>query len=58
MSHAGSSAVTIGHRGTSAGVVGVDGVRSGFAVGRLIGGAHSRLLHVIGGSGVQVGHLY
>jgi hypothetical protein len=58
LSHAGFGAVTIGHRGASTGVVGVDGVRSGFAVGRLIGGTHSRLLHVIGGSGVQVGHLY
>jgi hypothetical protein len=57
LSHAGFGAVAVGDRGASTGVVGVDGVRSGFAVGRLIGGAHSRLLYVIGGSGVQVSDL-
>jgi hypothetical protein len=57
LSYARPCSITVGHQSTSASGIGVDGVRGRSAVGRLIGGTHSRLLDVIGDSGVQVGNL-
>ena len=57
LSYARPCPITVGHQSARASGIGVDGVRGGSTVGRLIGGTHSRLLDVIGDSGVQVGNL-